>query len=316
MSIKLSSKNDKALTEDHSHLTREIYHKQHKRIVEDDKSMKRFIKMFSNQYFGLERKFFKNAKILDAGCGDTGKLLIAVNRLGANEMHGFDLGTSFIPVLEKTLKNYKVPLKNVTIKSASVLKIPYPDNYFDFVSCHGVLVHLNNIGEVKKAFSELARVTKHNGFLYTVFGNAGGLFEEKINPAIREYYHENSDFKEFVDKIAPNDFKNIFDLIEKVTYKQTGGKLGVKLISRLFDMDFCVTIQNIIQAPVRLTLKTDEKFIVSLYEKNGFNHPKRLKRFVKRSNIRKFFSPLHYQRDETISKILYGSGSLEFLGKK
>ena len=35
----------------------------------------------SNQYFGLEREFFKNAKILDAGCGDTGKLLIALNSL-------------------------------------------------------------------------------------------------------------------------------------------------------------------------------------------------------------------------------------------
>ena len=51
--------NNKELTEEQSNLTREIYHKQHKRIVEDDKSMKRFIKMFSNQYFGLERKFFK-----------------------------------------------------------------------------------------------------------------------------------------------------------------------------------------------------------------------------------------------------------------
>lgn len=301
---------------DHSDLTREVYHKQHARIANDKKSMKRFIGMFSAEYFGLDKNFFKNAKVLDAGCGDTGKLLIALHRLGSYDIHGFDLGKSFIPILKKTLKTYKVPLQHITIKSASVLKIPYPDNYFDFVSCHGVLVHLNNIAEVKKAFSELSRVTKNNGYLYTVFGNSGGLFEEKINPAIREYYNENHEFKKFIDNISPDDFKNIFDLIQNVTYKQTGNNIGIKLISKLFDVDFCVTIQNIIQAPVRLTLKTDKKFIIDLYRKNAFYDPKRLKRFIKRSNIRKFFSPLHYTRDETISKILYGSGHLEFIGKK
>ena len=91
-------------------------------------------------------------------------------------------------------------------------------------------------------------------------------------------------------------------------------KLSLKLFKGLFDEDYCVMIQNIIQAPVRLPI--EEKYILNLYSKYGLKKPKRLKRFVKRSNIRKFFAPLHYHRDTEISKILYGSGNLEFISQK
>ena len=43
---------------------------------------------------------------------------------------------------------------------------------------------------------------------------------------------------------------------------------------------------------------------------------RRLRRYVKRENIRKFSAPLHYDVEHPISKLLYGSGNLEFIGKK
>ena len=48
------------------------------------------------------------------------------------------------------------------LKSASVkIKLlSQKDEEFDFVICHGVLIHLSNIQDVKQAIKELCRVTK------------------------------------------------------------------------------------------------------------------------------------------------------------
>jgi len=299
---------------DYSEETRSVYHKQHMRIADDDIAMNRFIGMFSTEYFGLGDDYFKGKRVLDAGCGDTGKIMIALSRFGATDIHGIDLGEEFIPVVKASMERYGVPEDIVTVKSGSVLEIPYEDDYFDFVVCHGVLVHLNNIEEVECAFSELARVTKPNGYLYTVYGLIGGLFEEAIVPAVRQYYLENNEFKEFVDNISPADFTSAQDLIDKIAEEQLGTSLNMKSRGELFDMDLCVFIQNLIQAPVRLTIK--EEIVRQFYLGKQFTDPRRLRRYVERKNIRKYFAPLHYETDFPISKILYGSGNLEFLGRK
>ena len=91
-------------------------------------------------------------------------------------------------------------------------------------------------------------------------------------------------------------------------------ELSEKKLLELFDVDFCVTIQNFTQAPIRLEI--NEKYIRAQYKKYKFKNIKRLKRFVKRKNIRKYFAPLHYLRDQKISKLLYGSGNLEFIAYK
>lgn len=44
--------------EDVSRLTRSIYHKQHMRIVNDQRAMNRFLNMFTTEYFGLGNDFF------------------------------------------------------------------------------------------------------------------------------------------------------------------------------------------------------------------------------------------------------------------
>lgn len=299
---------------DYSELTRQIYHKQHAAIAQNQAAMDRFINMFSHEYFGVEKDFFADKKILDAGCGDTAKVIIAMYRLGAREIHGFDLGSDFIPVATESLARQSVPQDAVFLKSGNLLSIPYPDETFDFVICHGVLLHLNNFDEVKQAFSELSRVTKKDGYLYTVFGTVGGLFEEAIIPAVRKYYAENEQFKQFIDNESPEKFHSIIDFIQSEHAKYENNSLNLEWLKPLLDVDFCVFLQNLIQAPVRLPV--DEQFIRELYDRNNFHSLKRLHRYVKRQNIRKIFSPLHFNYDSTISQILYGSGNLEFIAQK
>jgi SAM-dependent methyltransferase len=299
---------------DYSKETREIFHKQHQRIIQDRVAMERFINMFTLDYFGLGADYFKGKRVLDAGCGDTAKLLIPLWRFGARKLHGVDIGTDFIQVAQESLENFDIPLKDVKFSTGSVLDLPFEDNYFDFVSCHGVMLHPNDIDEVNIAFSELARVTKVGGYLYTVFGLVGGLFEEAIFPALRMYYRNNEDFKKLIDNIDPDNFEKVAIFMTQEAKKFTGEEIDLSFVKDLFDLDFCVFVQNGIQAPVRLAI--DEKYVIGLYGKHEFNNTRRLHRYVKRKNIRKYFAPLHYHVENPISKILYGSGNLEFIGEK
>ena len=296
--------------QDYSEDTRKVYHHQHMQLVDDEEAMARHLSMFQEEYFGLGKGWFSGKSVLDAGCGDTAKVLIRMYQFGARDLYGFDLGDEFIPVARKSIAAQGIPVDAVIFESGSVLEIPYESDRFDFTCCHGVLVHLNDMDEVVRAFSELARVTKTGGYLYTVFGVVGGLFEDAIFPALRKYYRENKRFRNLVDNLSPKDFEEVIARIckdENITE-------NLDFISHLFDVDFCVTVQNVLQAPVRL--KIPEDFIRKQYEKNGFIEPRKLKRYVKRHNIRKFFAPLHYDRDYSISQILYGSGNLEFIGGK
>ena len=83
--------------------TRKVYHEQHTRVANDEVAMNRFLNMIQEDYFGLGQGFFHGKKVLDAGCGDTAKLLIRFSQFGATELVGLDLGNEFIPVTEESI---------------------------------------------------------------------------------------------------------------------------------------------------------------------------------------------------------------------
>ena len=296
---------------------RKIYHKQHTRRVNDKKSIDRFIKIYSTEFFKIPKKFFVNKKVLDAGCGSTGYFIIAINKLGSKDIHGIDLGTKFISSTKKSLKNYNISLNDVTLKTGSVLKIPYDDNYFDFTCCNGVLAHLHSLKEARQAISELSRVTKPNGYMFISSGpmnSTAGLLENAVVPAIKNYYDKNINFKKFIDGLSPEDFSQIMDFISKKMKEHTNEKIDLDRFKPLFDIDFCVTIQDMLQTPLRQSFP--ENFILDEYKKNGFKNVKQLKKYIERKNIRKFTAPLHYYTNNKISKLIYGTGYLEYIGKK
>jgi SAM-dependent methyltransferase len=302
------------LAHDYSHETRAIYHEQHSRVAQDDRAMARFISMFSEDYFGLPQGWFRDKWVVDAGCGSTAKVLIALHRMGAREIHGFDLDTDFIPTAQASLERQGISASTVTIKSASVLDIPYPNEVFDFVCCHGVLLHLNNVDEAHKGFAELVRITKPGGYLYSVFGISGGALEQAVYPALRQHYRTNPAFKTFIDNIKPADFHALIDLIATGFLQHENARVDLNALKDMLDTDLCVTIQNVLQAPVRLDIS--EQMIRDMYG-SRFGQLKRLKRYIKRENIRRFFAPLHYITPENPTLgLIYGSGNLEFIARK
>jgi len=97
------------------------------------------VKDFLNNHKGIK-------KILDVGCSK-GYLSKVIEK---KELYGIDIS-------EKLLKNvngYK------EVEEASILKIPFKDNYFDLVVCFQVLEHIE---DYESAIDELLRVS--NGFI-------------------------------------------------------------------------------------------------------------------------------------------------------
>lgn len=303
--------------------TRAVYHEQHKRMANDDRAMERWTNMFSTRYLCRPDNYFeRNSPVLDVGCGDTVKLPIALYKMGARDIHAFDLGEEYMPTARKMLDKFGIPQSAVTLKAASILNIPYPDNYFRFVSCHGVLPHLKDMQEVYRAFSELARVTADGGSLYVVFGAVGGAFEgdgenSGALTGLRKHYRNDAAFKKFVDNIKPEDFAAMIEIITHGLKYHEGFELPPQWKDWLqdkFDTELCVMIQNVLQAPVRLPISEEQ--ILELFKTNDFLNPQPLRRYVKRKNIRQFMAPLHYEKHSPISKIIYGSGNQEFIAMK
>lgn len=301
---------------DFSKETRSAYLKQHSRIADNSVAMSRFLKSFNTEYLGLDKDYFRNKKFLDAGCGNTGQLFINCHNMGCTDMTGLDLGVEFIEETKKVLKKYNIPLENIQLDSGSVVNLPYDDNTFDFTSCNGVMLHLNNTDESEKAFAELVRVTKPGGLLYTVYGTVGGIYEGAINLWIRDYYRNNAEFKNIIDNISPKTFSELLSFISSEIEKHAGEKIDLSSFESLFDVDLCVTIQNVIQAPIRLTQELNQEWVEKQCVKNMCEDLKRLQRYVKRENVRKFLAPFHFNKEHWVSRLLYGEGNLEFICRK
>ena len=297
-------------------VTRKIYFKQHLNFAKDPVLLHRCVKMFSDPtYFSLTKKDFEGIHILDAGSGNSGFLEIAMIGLGAGHVTCLDIGKQWIPALRTLLKKYAPPEK-FDFVDASTDKIPFPDNHFDMVFSQGVLMHLNNMEQTKRAWKELARVTKRGGYLYVSLGNPSGLLEDAVIPAVRKYYNTNKEFKHFIDTQNPDMWKGFLKSLSESMQKRTGEHFAYENIAPLLDWDFCTMLQNTIQCPHRYITQTDKDHVLAMYKQNKFKPPRRCRRFVVRHNIRKFFAPLHFGDVPYLSKLVYGPGCLEYIAQK
>ncbi|MEO5366360.1 MAG: class I SAM-dependent methyltransferase [Magnetococcus sp. WYHC-3] len=297
--------------------TRKIYFKQHLNHEKDDVMFERFVRMASDPgYYHLTRQDLKGMNVLDAGCGNSGYLQVAFSRFGIGNMTCIDIGSEWGPALMRILKKHEVPLKMFDFIEASTDALPFPDNHFDMVISNGVLMHLDDMAQVERAWKELARVTKPGGYLYVLLGCPTGLLEEEILPAVRRYYARNKDFKQFIDTQTPETWQGILRDISATMQKHTGESFDPEAFRPLFDLDLCTFLQNVLQVPKRYIVEQDEAYALDMFKKLGFDTPKRCRRYVVRKNLRKFLAPLHFGESPTLARLLYGPGSLEYIAQK
>lgn len=265
----------------------------------------------SEAFFNLPDKWFVGKKILDAGCGSIARNAINFCKLGATDITAMDLGEEWFEPARSNMENEEINPASIRLISGSVDAIPFSEGSFDFVCCDGVLPHLADIQQVTDSLNELSRITKDGGYLFVSWLAFGGLIETKICNAAREFYTENINFQRMVDCIRPEHMHSFFNysiafLRERDTPVEDG---FINQLKELIDEDFCISIQNTLQCKKRESYPID--FISAIVCRNGFAKPVRLSRFVNRNNLRKYFAPFHYDRENEMSKILYGEGYVD-----
>lgn len=99
----------------------------------------------------------KPARVLDAGCGRGFYVNSFTNFSFVKEIHGFDINENYLTITKQHITD-----KRIRIQKADIYKLPYPDNYFDFIVCSEVLEHLS--GDVA-GLNELKRILNKKGTL-------------------------------------------------------------------------------------------------------------------------------------------------------
>jgi len=127
------------------------------------------LERFLNSEFDFST--LKNKVLLDLGSG-SGRYTIALALLSeAKKVYGVDLGEESIKRGKEIAK--KAGVSNIEFKVADVLKLPFEDNFFDFIFCNGVLHHTD---DMEKGIKELFRVLKPKARSYLYLYADGGLF--------------------------------------------------------------------------------------------------------------------------------------------
>ncbi|MFN0112106.1 MAG: ubiquinone/menaquinone biosynthesis methyltransferase [Blastocatellia bacterium] len=97
-------------------------------------------------------------RALDLACG-TGDITFALGeKLPAGEAVGLDITTGMIEIANQKLSQRNVG--NVSFQLGDIMKMPFPDNSFDYVTCGYAL---RNVPDVEQAMVEIKRVMKPGG---------------------------------------------------------------------------------------------------------------------------------------------------------
>lgn len=129
------------------------------------------VKLFFERHrrWGIDLNWWRGKICLDAGCGG-GRYLAALAQLGAKEVKGVDISAQAVQAANARLAERG--LSQARAVTASVLALPFPDNYFDYVVSSGVIHHTP---APFRAWQELVRVLKPGGKMFLSVYGRGGL---------------------------------------------------------------------------------------------------------------------------------------------
>jgi ubiquinone/menaquinone biosynthesis C-methylase UbiE len=164
---------------------------------------------FSNNAVIRELNLHKGNTLLDVGCG-TGILLKLLSEMNKNiQLHGIDVSSEMVNVTKLKLD------PSIAVNHASVYKIPYKDNTFDFITC-STSFHHYKLSDV--ALSEMKRVLKIGGKLCILDPFKSGFVRKLICYTLNRLFKE-IDINLYTRNQMYELFKNVgFSLISQKTY--------------------------------------------------------------------------------------------------
>lgn len=119
-------------------------------------------------FHGIGKKFFRCLNIKDE-FGSKSEILSNIFK----QVYLIEFDDNSIELQKKRFKEKKC--SNITIAKCDLLKLPFPDNFFDFILCNGILENITKFIDIdnqneghKKMISELKRVINDEGCI--IFG--------------------------------------------------------------------------------------------------------------------------------------------------
>jgi len=301
--------------------TKKIYIKQHRNYSKDKTIFNRFLTVASDpSTYGLKREYFVGKSVLDAGCGNSGYLQIAMKLLNASKVTCLDIGKDWIPELKRVINKYNFSKDSFEYIEGSITKLPFKDQSFDLVVCNGVIMHLKSPDNAILAIRELSRVTRTGGFLYIYSGvETPGIVDRYIVPALRRAYMEDNNFKKFIDTI---NYKKITAELKEtygkaLAFDKSIKKSFIECIDDLFTLDSQTFTQNMLQVPIQQGNKLGFNWLKTQLKSCGLKNIRRIKeRYWIRNDYRKYLAPIHYYKKNNISKLFYGDGHVKVIAQK
>jgi ubiquinone/menaquinone biosynthesis C-methylase UbiE len=110
----------------------------------------------------------RSIKLLDVGCGAGLRTLILAKTFPI-KLYLIDNSHEALKLAEANAK--LIGVDNVDVKYGNVLRIPYPDEFFDVVYSGGVLEHLSGNNRYV-SFKEMLRVTRKGGTIFVHVPNS------------------------------------------------------------------------------------------------------------------------------------------------
>lgn len=289
--------------------TRAIFDELHKSQGEDPYIFNRLTSLLTTEYLKVDKDWFVGKVCLDAGCGSNANATYSMLRMGAGKVYCFDLDSGTEKSVLESVPRYLTEFEGrYEVSLGNVLDIQFPNGFFDFTHCAGVLHHSH---DVYRGLGELGRVTKPGGTLYVMLNGQGGLVREFIN-FLRNKYEQDQEFRSLIDGLQEDQLTAAFQWLvsEMAAHDDDFGRIiPLDLIAQLVDRDLVLTIKDRITAPVYHEHSEEE--LVDWLNGHGFTGVERLSRYPRYRNIRRFLSPLYFQYGHPLARLLYGSGAIQ-----
>ncbi|MHC6180450.1 methyltransferase domain-containing protein [Clostridium sp. JNZ X4-2] len=229
----------------------------------------RMHELFSTNKQGWMSWFFNQltlpdkARILELGCGD-GELWA---KNSDKIPRGWDITlTDFSPgMLEDAKKN--LSLKRFTFKLVDVQDIPYSKNSFDVIIANHMLYH---VADKDKAFSEIYRVLKPNGYFYA--STVGKNHMKEMRDIVKKFNSQGitTDSWNLTENFQlENGLAEVSKWFKDVTLKRYSDNLKVTSSEPLIDYIFSMpgNTKNTLDETKIQNLKN---FLQSEINKNGY----------------------------------------------
>jgi len=172
----------------------------------------KYIQYQRDVFTKLDFDFKAKKKLLDVGCGDFKDAKVFINEFNL-DYYGIDI---YIP---KKIKE----VKNIKFKKASIYKIPYKNNSFDYVFIHDVLHHIDEENQDYqshiKGLKELKRVCKKGGYIICVEANRyNPLFYPHMVKMCGHNHFRQRYFKNLIVESFPDAKEIIYKFFEAHVY--------------------------------------------------------------------------------------------------